>query len=300
MTDVTAGRLPRTPLIEIDRGPVATVLASLVVGTVTIGTLVDFRQAVLFLIGSLLGIALYHSSFGFTGGWRRFVVERRGASIRAQMLMIAVTAIAFSLHGWLWFAAAFAGSFVGVYARPVFGLDGFQAEMSTRNTLLFGTALLAATAAIAADHVASSTRIATPVEGAAPADNPCALENPCAAAAPAQQPIHALPFHLALRPTPVLPQTLLPRQTPGPPGRSEFASIIFVDIADLHNQSAVHESDWIPSRNPSNQYPSQFVHMASGIMASAGLPGGHRRTAGRSETQGCSTSAADFPCSRDR
>lgn len=27
MTDVTAGRLPRTPLIEIDRGTVATVLA---------------------------------------------------------------------------------------------------------------------------------------------------------------------------------------------------------------------------------------------------------------------------------
>jgi uncharacterized membrane protein YedE/YeeE len=30
-----------------------------------------------------------------------------------------------SLHGWLWFAAAFAGSFVGVWARPLFGLDGF-------------------------------------------------------------------------------------------------------------------------------------------------------------------------------
>ena len=29
-----------------------------------------------------------------------------------------------SLHGWLWFAAAFAGSFVGVWARPLFGLDG--------------------------------------------------------------------------------------------------------------------------------------------------------------------------------
>ncbi|MDP3315438.1 MAG: YeeE/YedE thiosulfate transporter family protein, partial [Devosia sp.] len=30
-----------------------------------------------------------------------------------------------SVHGWLWFAAAFAGSFVGVWLRPVFGLDGF-------------------------------------------------------------------------------------------------------------------------------------------------------------------------------
>ena len=95
MTDITAGRLPRTPLIGIDRSPVATVLAFLVIGTAAIGTLVDVRQAALFLIGSLLGITLYHASFGFTGGWRRFVVERRGASIRAQMLMIAVTAVAF-------------------------------------------------------------------------------------------------------------------------------------------------------------------------------------------------------------
>jgi uncharacterized membrane protein YedE/YeeE len=30
-----------------------------------------------------------------------------------------------SLHGWLWFAAAFVGSLVGIWARPIFGLDGF-------------------------------------------------------------------------------------------------------------------------------------------------------------------------------
>jgi len=31
-----------------------------------------------------------------------------------------------SVHGWLWFAAAFAGSAVGVFVRPLFGLDGFR------------------------------------------------------------------------------------------------------------------------------------------------------------------------------
>jgi uncharacterized membrane protein YedE/YeeE len=82
-------------LIRLDRGPVTVVLLALLAGTVAIGTLVDIRQAVLFLIGSLLGITLYHASFGFTGGWRRLVVERRGAAMRAQMLMIGVTAIAF-------------------------------------------------------------------------------------------------------------------------------------------------------------------------------------------------------------
>lgn len=31
-----------------------------------------------------------------------------------------------SLHGWLWFAAAFVGSYAGVWARPLFGLDGLS------------------------------------------------------------------------------------------------------------------------------------------------------------------------------
>ena len=30
-----------------------------------------------------------------------------------------------SVHAWLWFAAAFAGSALGVWLRPFFGLDGF-------------------------------------------------------------------------------------------------------------------------------------------------------------------------------
>ena len=30
-----------------------------------------------------------------------------------------------SLHGWLWFACAFVGSLAGIWARPLFGLDGF-------------------------------------------------------------------------------------------------------------------------------------------------------------------------------
>ena len=95
MADIAATNIPPIPAFRIDRRPVTTVLLALLVGTVAIATLVDARQAGLFLIGSLLGIALYHGSFGFTGGWRRFVVERRGRAIRAQMLMIAAAAIVF-------------------------------------------------------------------------------------------------------------------------------------------------------------------------------------------------------------
>ena len=33
-----------------------------------------------------------------------------------------------SLHGWLWFVAAFVGSFGGILLRPAFGLDGLKAK----------------------------------------------------------------------------------------------------------------------------------------------------------------------------
>jgi uncharacterized protein len=66
----------------------------LAVGFLVIAGLVDLRQATLFLLGGLLGVALYHGSFGFTGGWRRMAVERRGRAMRAQILMIGVAAVA--------------------------------------------------------------------------------------------------------------------------------------------------------------------------------------------------------------
>lgn len=43
-------------------------------------------------IGAVAGFALYHASFGFTAGWRRLVTERRGAGLRAQFVLILLTA----------------------------------------------------------------------------------------------------------------------------------------------------------------------------------------------------------------
>jgi len=71
---------------------------------------VSNRQALLLLIGSGLGFSLFHAAFGFAGGWRRFVRERRSAAIRAQLLLAALISLAFfplltgmvpglSLHG---------------------------------------------------------------------------------------------------------------------------------------------------------------------------------------------------------
>jgi len=46
-------------------------------------------------VGVAAGVVLYHAAFGFTSSWRRFIVERRGAGIRAQMLMLALTSAVF-------------------------------------------------------------------------------------------------------------------------------------------------------------------------------------------------------------
>lgn len=95
MTDIAAGTVRPSVTIPLDRGPVWFAGGGLALGALVIWQLVDLRQAVLFLIGGLLGLTLYHASFGFTGGWRRLVAERRGAAMRAQMLMIGVAALVF-------------------------------------------------------------------------------------------------------------------------------------------------------------------------------------------------------------
>ena len=98
MTDITASttaKPARPDGLRLDKGPVAVALLALGLGALAIAQLISLRQAALFLVGGLLGATLYHASFGFTGGWRRFAVEKRGAAIRAQMLMIGAAAVVF-------------------------------------------------------------------------------------------------------------------------------------------------------------------------------------------------------------
>ena len=53
------------------------------------------KQSLLFLVGTGLGICLLHGLFGFTGGWRFFIREEYSASVRAQILLLALTSILF-------------------------------------------------------------------------------------------------------------------------------------------------------------------------------------------------------------
>lgn len=53
------------------------------------------------LVGGLAGVGLYHAAFGFTGAWRRIVTEGRGVGLRAQFLLIGLTAlVSYPLIGW--------------------------------------------------------------------------------------------------------------------------------------------------------------------------------------------------------
>ncbi len=55
-----------------------------------------WRQGALFIVGLAAGIILYHAAFGFTAAWREVINTGRGAGLRAQMIMLAVTVIVFT------------------------------------------------------------------------------------------------------------------------------------------------------------------------------------------------------------
>ncbi|MDV3250320.1 YeeE/YedE family protein [Devosia sp. BK] len=94
MSDISASLPKFLPPAAVDRSPLFIAGAMLLVGFAFITWQVDLRQGALFLIGGGLGVALYHGSFGFTGGWKRMVVDKRGRGMRAQMLTIGVAALA--------------------------------------------------------------------------------------------------------------------------------------------------------------------------------------------------------------
>src|SRR3569623_1738857 len=84
---------------------VAIAAAVLLTGSVALAGAFSWRQGVLFLLGGALGLTLYHALFGFTSAWRVFIVARRGAGLRAQMVMLALaTALFFPAlaHGTLY------------------------------------------------------------------------------------------------------------------------------------------------------------------------------------------------------
>ena len=84
----------------------------LLLGAVFLQNSVGSHQVLLLIVGAALGLTLYHAAFGFTSAWRVFINDRRGAGLRAQMVMLAVAVV-------LFFPALGAGTLFG---QPVVGL----------------------------------------------------------------------------------------------------------------------------------------------------------------------------------
>src|SRR5215210_8100648 len=89
---------PRTIALEsraLAPGPAAITAILIALAAWYLGAAISWRQAALFLVGAGAGVVLYHAAFGFTSSWRVFISDRRGAGLRAQMLMLAITCVVF-------------------------------------------------------------------------------------------------------------------------------------------------------------------------------------------------------------
>jgi uncharacterized membrane protein YedE/YeeE len=76
-------------------GPAAITAMAIVLAAWYLNAVISWRQAALFIVGAFAGVVLYHAAFGFTSSWRVFIADRRGAGLRAQMLMLALTCAVF-------------------------------------------------------------------------------------------------------------------------------------------------------------------------------------------------------------
>ena len=54
------------------------------------------KQAGLFVVGLGMGVALYHASFGFTGAYRRAIVDKDISGVSAQLAMLAAAMLLFA------------------------------------------------------------------------------------------------------------------------------------------------------------------------------------------------------------
>jgi len=104
---------PATPRrADINPKPLGISLFLILLGAWYLAQAVSPRQSALYVVGALLGVALYHAAFGFTSAWRVFIADGRGDGLRAQMLMLAIGVA-------LFFPALSAGTLFGT---PVSGL----------------------------------------------------------------------------------------------------------------------------------------------------------------------------------
>ncbi|HEX5515219.1 MAG TPA: YeeE/YedE family protein [Gammaproteobacteria bacterium] len=108
--------------------PLGVAVVLLLAGGFYLFDTVSLEQALLWVVGALLGVSLYQASFGFTYAWRVFVADRQAAGIRAQMLMLAVGVV-------LFFPVLASGTLAG---NPVRGLTAPVGLSPVFGAFIFG------------------------------------------------------------------------------------------------------------------------------------------------------------------
>ncbi|MEV0848051.1 YeeE/YedE family protein [Streptomyces sp. NPDC049954] len=85
------------PLPPVRTAPL--LVAALVGAALTVYTWVEHgtKPGVLLLLGMGLGVALFHSRFGFTSAWRQLIAVGNGTGLRAHTLLLGTTATLFAL-----------------------------------------------------------------------------------------------------------------------------------------------------------------------------------------------------------
>lgn len=119
--------LPHSSQPRPQRLGVLVILAIAVAAAIGL-TLFGWRQSVLFLIGGLFGISLYHASFGFASAYRRLFVYGDVNGVLSQVLMLAIATVLF-----VPFLAT--GSFLG---QPIEGAVAPVAVQGAIGAFLFG------------------------------------------------------------------------------------------------------------------------------------------------------------------
>jgi uncharacterized protein len=70
-----------------------------IAGLITVAALAaahGWRMPILLGLGGLLGLVLYHTAFGFTAAYRRMIINRETAAVRAQLILIAAATLLFA------------------------------------------------------------------------------------------------------------------------------------------------------------------------------------------------------------
>lgn len=136
----------RASLAAVQRRALAIGIGLSVLLVAYVATTQTAAKATLAGLGVALGVALFHSRFGFTSAWRQLVAVGQGRALQAHMLMLAIAVLGFSIV--IANGSAFFGATPGGFVAPItlglfvgaflFGL-GMQLGGSCASGTLFAT-----------------------------------------------------------------------------------------------------------------------------------------------------------------